>query len=620
MQLPFSAFIGAEKAKKAIILNLINPRIGGVLLRGETGTGKTTLLRGLQVGTVCPNQIGYENLVGSADFAATIKGDGLRHKGALLETVDGGAIILDQLHLFNTGVLSTIINAQQVGYFSVERSGFSKSVTSHFAILAALNPSESTLSNSVIDDFGIIVDLPVIADMHKRRAIINLALKSDQQLADYKEQDKDLRRTIEQAKLRLKTVVLPFPLQLEMVKILDNYQFSGNHLDIKLLETTLALAAYYGRSQVEASDLIEASELVLYARRQQTTAPESTEQPQQEDDNQEQQQDNSPEQQDDQPEQQDEPNSDSDETEQQQLPDFDTQNNVQSSDQITTEKIGSGIDFKIGTENARIKDQIIGTGKREKRIGKDRHGHTVFYRSTDKYDDIDIFGTIMKAAPHQIVRQQQANTNSAQANRPRLIIKKRDLQRKVREHRIGNTLIFLLDASGSLRANKRMEALKGTIFNILSEAYVKRDKVALIAFRDGDVDLALPVTSSVDLAHKRLKELPSGGNSPIAEALSYAKRYINSNQIKSRESKYVLIFLSDGRANASSFSDMPVDDAKKAARTLATTNIKKVFIDYESGRIKLGLMKQLAELADAEFIYVDGVSEEMLTETVQAIK
>ncbi len=93
-----------------------------------------------------------------------------------------------------------------------------------------------------------------------------------------------------------------------------------------------------------------------------------------------------------------------------------------------------------------------------------------------------------------------------------------------------------------------------------------------------------------------------------------------NNQIKSRESKYVLIFLSDGRANASSFGDAPIDDAKKVAKALATINIKKVFIDYESGRIMLGLMQQLAELAGAELIKVDALSEKKLTGTVRAIK
>ncbi len=617
MQLPFSAHLGNDKAKKAIILNLINPRIGGVLLRAESGTGKSALLRGLQLGVVCPNQIGYENLVGSVDLAAALKGERLHHRGALLKAVDGRAIILDQLHLFNRSVLSTIIKTQQSGQFSVERSGFSKQIKTNFAILAALNPSESTLPTSVIDDFGIIVDLAPVVDLAARCQIIDLAMKNSRQLAPYFQKDKALRNAIKHAQLRLKSVILPFALQLEMAKLIADYQFSGNHLDIKLMETALAIAALAEHQMVTAADLKEAAELVLYARHQSSAAPQTSDDQQpQDNDNTQSNAENAPQEQTKQQEQT--PNEQQDDLSRQS--DLETQSNVQSNDRLTTEQIGRGIDYKIGSERERTRDQIIGTGKREKRIGKDRHGHTVFYRTTDKYDDIDIFGTIMKAAPYQIARHKAINSKLQTTNQPRLIIKKSDLQRKVREHRIGNTLIFLLDASGSLRANQRMAALKGTIFNLLSEAYVKRDKVALIAFRDDSVDLALPVTGSMDLANRRLKELPSGGNSPIAEALIYAKRYIESNQIKSRESKYVLIFLSDGRANASSFSDAPVDDAKKVAKTLATTKIKKVFIDYESGKIRLGLMKQLAELATAEFVYVDGLSEENLMETVQAVK
>ncbi len=581
-------------------------------MRGETGSGKTTLLRGLGVGVVCPNQIGYENLVGSVDFEASLKQDKLIHKGALLKVADGRALILDQLHLFNRSVISTIISAQQNGSFIVERSGFSKTITTNFAILAALSPSESTLPAAVSDDFGIIVDLDIINDIRARSAIVNTALKSRAELAEYYADDEKLRKSIARAKIALKSVIMPFTLQLEAAKMLENYHFGGNHLDVKIVETALAIAACEGHAIVEPQDLAEAAELVLYGRRQQSESPQS-ETPQRQDESDDQPNaDNSPEQNQDQTEAESESEAQDDSP----LPDIDTQQNVDSNDQITTEAIGQGIDFTVGVEKHRIREQIIGLGKREKRIGKDRHGHAVFYRSTDKYDDIDIFGTILKAAPRQSARR-KANTVNDDV---RLIVKKSDLQRKVREHRIGNTLIFVLDASGSLRANKRMEALKGTIFNVLTEAYVKRDKVALIAFRDGDVDLALPITGSVDLANKRLRELPSGGNSPIADALSYAKRYIQSNQIKSRESKYVLIFLSDGRANASSFGDAPIDDAKKVAKALATLNVKKVFIDYESGRIKLGLMQQLAELAGAELIKVDALSEKELTETVRAIK
>ncbi len=612
--LPFSSFVGAERAKRAIILNLINPQIGGALLRGESGSGKTTLLRSLQIGLVCPNQIGYQNLIGDVDLSSALKGEKLRYQSALLQAADGRALILDQLHLFNRGVLNTIINAQQSGQFSVERSGFSKQFKTNFSLLAALNPSESALSAAVIDDFGIIVDLERIDDLEQRRQIIRLAMTPTPQLTAQRQADAALRNAISRARRKLKQVVLPFARQLEIAQLIDQYALAGNHLDIKLMETARALAAYQNRTSVAATDISEAAELVLYGRRQQNQPveqdpPNQSEQPESGDDQpaseqSEQQRQQPPEQM---------PQDDGDQTA---PPAVEAEGNVASDDQLTTEKIGDGITFKIGTERERLRDQIIGLGKREKRLAQGRHGHTVYYRATTSYDDIDIFGTIMKAAP------QQHNRHSGKplANRPALIIKKTDLQRKVREQRIGNTLIFLLDASGSLRANQRMAALKGTIFNILGEAYVKRDKVALIAFRDSAVDLVLPITGSTELANRRLKELPNGGNSPIAAALDYTNRYIQSNQIKSRESKYVLIFLSDGRANASAYSNAPIEDAKKVAQSLATLNIKKVFIDYESGRIRLGLMKQLAELADAELVCVDDMTAQNLTETIQLVR
>ena len=119
-----------------------------------------------------------------------------------------------------------------------------------------------------------------------------------------------------------------------------------------------------------------------------------------------------------------------------------------------------------------------------------------------KVTDLAFDATIRAAAPYQRLRED---------NGCALNIKEEDLRQKVREKRIGNTFLFAVDASGSMGARERMRAVKGAIFYMLQEVYQKRDRVGMIAFRRDKADMLLPITRSVDLAQKRLAEMPTGG-------------------------------------------------------------------------------------------------------------
>jgi len=212
--------------------------------------------------------------------------------------------------------------------------------------------------------------------------------------------------------------------------------------------------------------------------------------------------------------------------------------------------------------------------------------------------------TLRAAAPHQHSRGRTSGP---------LRFRGEDLRVAVREGRESNLVLFCVDASGSMVARKRMEQVKTAILSLLLDAYQRRDKVGLLTFRGTGAELALPPTGSVDVAAKRLHELPAGGRTPLAEGLLEAARVLDLERIRDPLRRPLLVLVTDGRATAGPDA---VHRSRRAAALLATRRVATVLVDCESGALRLGLARHLADDLAAEYLPLAEVSASALTGTV----
>ena len=219
----------------------------------------------------------------------------------------------------------------------------------------------------------------------------------------------------------------------------------------------------------------------------------------------------------------------------------------------------------------------------------------------EKAKDIAFDATIRAAAPYQ---------KSRKSNGCAVVINKDDIREKVREKRVGNIFLFVVDASGSMGARERMRTVKGVIFKILMEAYQKRDKVGMIAFRKNKAEVLLPVTRSVDFAKKKLENLPTGGKTPLAKGLIKASDILDMLYRQDSTQEPVVILVTDGRATKgiTNGSD-PVNDAVSEAKKIGNRKLPVAVIDTESGFIKLGLAKKIAKEMGASYFHLDKMTE-----------
>ena len=250
------------------------------------------------------------------------------------------------------------------------------------------------------------------------------------------------------------------------------------------------------------------------------------------------------------------------------------------------------------------RDQINrkGTGKRSLTKTDMKQGRYVRAEiPKNKVDDLAFDATIRAAAPYQRHRPR----NNCAIN-----IQQTDLRQRIREKRIGTTFLFVVDASGSMGAQERMKAVKGAIFAMLQEAYQKRDKVGMIAFRRNVAEELLPITRSVDLAQKRLAELPTGGKTPLAEGLAQAFITLDMLKRKEPDAEPVLVLVTDGRANSVvQQGEDPVESAVKLAQQIHKAKITSVVIDTETDFIKLGVARQVAAAMGANYYKLKQLSQ-----------
>lgn len=572
--LPFTAIVGQEKMKKALILNAINPRIGGLLIRGEKGTGKSTAVRALadllpeiEVVDGCPFNcnprnpaemcdICYEKyskgiqlpivkrkvrvvdlplsatidrVIGSLDIKKALK-EGLKALDpGILAEANRGILYIDEVNLLDDYIADTLLDAAASGVNVVEREGVSVAHPAKFILVGTMNPEEGELRPQLLDRFGLVVEVHAPRNWEERVEIVKTVeeFEADPQ-AFYKKHEKklkELRERIIKTQEILPKVEMSESLIRKVAEVCAQLGVS-DRAEITIVRTAKTIAAFDGRTEVTEEDIKEAMEFALPHRMRKRPFEKVQLRPISH--NHQSRKDNN-----------------------RQDHKSDEGRSNASSHSSNERESPSGSGFHPGKERVfgigevqrvnigtlRHRSEVKGGGRRVRVRSKDRRG---LYVSSciPRSDLMDIaFDATLRAAA---LRNRGLGC---------ITIEKEDIREKVRYSRAPSLVIFLVDASGSMAAMRRMEAAKGAAISILNDAYLHRDQVAFIAFRGNSAEVLLPPTRNLGQAVNLLAELPSGGRTPLAAALLQSAELIKLQKIRKRDVKPVVVLISDGKAN-----------------------------------------------------------------------
>lgn len=597
---PFAAVQGQEKLKKALILNIINPNIGGLLISGQKGTAKSTLVRALPQITEnysvidLPLNISVDRLVGSINIEDVLKKGHKKIEYGILHKANGNILYIDEVNLLSNHITSCLLEVATTKINNVQREAISYQHEANFLLIATMNPEEGTLRPQLVDRFGLYVESAGCKDLKVRKNIMKCRLAYEANAADFikkwQTKNNEIKQHIKESQSIINKVCISDECYDLALKIVIEAKCQGHRADLTMIQTAKAIAAYDKRLRVGEADIIEAAEYVIKHRKRELQDNQNknnnTESKSGSDNNTENKTGNQ------------KLTKDS-----QSLPDnclSKKKSTKNEEDKQTTENIGDLLlNFKLPSISSKNNNNF-GTGKRNKVVSNNTKGRYVKYKlPLGKVKDLAFLPTLKAALPFQ---QHRLSDNLA------VVIKKKDYREKVREKRIGSNIVFVVDASGSMGANKRMRAVKGAIFSLLNEAYQKRDKIGLIVFKQNKAEVILNITRSVDLAQKELKLLPTGGKTPLAEGLKKALSVIKAEKIKDKEILPLIVLVSDGKANYSVNGNDPVVESLQIAQKINSEKIPSVVIDTENGFIKLGLAKKIAEKMNSDYFCLENAS------------
>ncbi|GAB6182390.1 vWA domain-containing protein [Thermodesulfovibrio hydrogeniphilus] len=203
-----------------------------------------------------------------------------------------------------------------------------------------------------------------------------------------------------------------------------------------------------------------------------------------------------------------------------------------------------------------------------------------------------------------------------------LIILDEDLRYKEKERKMSHTVIFIVDGSGSMGVEKRMTLAKGSIFSLLMDCYQKRDKVSMICFRKDKAEVVLP-TSSTELAIKKLKEIPTGGKTPLAAGLMEAYKLVKNLHFKHPEMRFLILLLTDGKANVSLTGKPPFEEIQSICfmlRDMPATDFIVIDTEKKNSFIKMDLAFKIAEWLNARYFLIDEIKSDTLAQIVSFYK
>jgi len=593
---PFTAVVGAGEVKLALALAAIDPGIGGVLLRGEKGSAKTTLARGLA--GLLPGEAPFVDLpvgatedrvVGSLDVAAALTGGEVRLRPGLLADAHGGVLYVDEVNLLPDHLVDALLDVAASGVNRVEREGVAQTHPARFVLIGSMNPEEGELRPQLLDRFGLAVEVGSPPEPALRAEAVRRRLAYDRDPAGFAAACGD-----EEAALasRLAAAVeagpagLPDALGEQVSALCVAVGAEGLRADLVICRAAAALARWEGRDEVDADDVRRVAPLALAHRaRRNPLDPHGLD-----DDDMASALDQAL----DPRSSRGEPGGD--------VPEAPA---VEPGPERGPEQVAPAGPASAVTrlEAPRARGGPPAPAGRRSVVEGGR-GRLV----TDRRPGPG--GPASVAVPATI---REAAGRAASATGP-LAVRAEDLREAVREQRAGNLVVLAVDASGSMGADRRMEAAKGAVLGLLVDAYQRRDRVALVTFRGDDAEVVLRPTGSVEVARARLAELPTGGRTPLAAGIQAALAVARGAGGGHRP---LLVLLTDGRATAAPPGVDPLEAARTAAAAVRRSGVPAVVVDVEDGPTRLGLGAQLAAAMGARHL---GVAELTAANVVSAVR
>jgi len=589
-----------------------------------------------------------DRVSGSLDLEAAIRHGRKQLEPGLLARAHRGVLYVDEVNLLSDHLVDILLDAASMGENVVEREGISFRHPAQVILIGTMNPEEGELRPQLLDRFGLCVEVAAPLDLGERIEVLRRREAFDADpvgfAAQWAEEERRTARAIVQARRALPLVRIPAPLLRQATQLCLEACVAGHRADIALRLTARTLAALAGREDVRAADLEEAADLVLLHRRRMPPPPAPPEQEKKKGQKQEdhehqhehepeperrQEQQPEPQQAEQQPEDartsedegemeesppKDEPKDEPDDEPEDEPEDGESEATGSPTALETIFPVGAAFRVKPIVYK---KDRVVrtGSGRRTRSRTSQKSGRYVKARHNPAPTDLALDATLRAAAPHQKQRREVL----ARPEDIAVLVRASDLRQRVREKRMGHFIVFVVDASGSMGAGKRMVETKGAVLSLLLDAYQKRDKVGLVAFRGQGASVLLPPTSSVDLAYKLLEELPTGGKTPLVHGLSLGHELLQRQLRRDPASFPVLVLISDGKANVSLAGGKPLAEAKLAARTIAEDpRIRALVVDVEkAGLIRFGLAEGLAAEMGAQYYRIEDLRARDLVDVLR---
>lgn len=668
---PFTAIVGQDDLRLGLLLNAVSPAVGGVLVRGEKGTAKSTAVRALaalmpEVRVVpgcrfscdpaapdpaCPDGLheagpgisreartvelpvgaSEDRLVGALDIERALSEGVKAFEPGLLADAHRGILYVDEVNLLHDHLVDLLLDAAAMGASYVEREGVSVRHAARFLLVGTMNPEEGELRPQLLDRFGLTVEVAASRETDERVEVVRRRLAYDDDpaafAARWATEEGELRARIAAARALLPEVRLGDAALRQIAATCAAFEVDGMRADIVMARTATALAAWAGRTDVLAEDVRRAALLALPHRRRRNPfdAPgldedkldDTLERNRGEDEDPEPDGPDGggggggPQPGGDGPDTPPDPEGGADDTPELSVPE---QGRDQGEGAQGRPSGGGGEQQPVGAaEPFRTKMLSVpglGEGAAGRRSrARTEHGRTTgAVRPRGALTKLHLAATVQAAAPHQRARGRSGRG---------LVVRRDDLRQATREGREGNLVLFVVDASGSMAARQRMGAVKGAVLSLLLDAYQRRDKVGLITFRGSGAEVALPPTSSVDAAAARLRTLPTGGRTPVAAGLLKAHDVLRVERLRDPSRRPLLVVVTDGRATG---GPEPLALASRAARLHEADGTASVVVDCESGPVRLGLAGALARDLGGSAVTLDELRADAIAGFVKDVQ